>query len=66
MHVYEICLIKGDQFKRNRRICLQFDVDCSSDLRAKVLAHSIMSRGYCGLEVWDGDRLIYQRPERLH
>lgn len=66
MRVYEICLIKRDQLYKDRRIGLQFDVDCTSDLHAKVLAHSIMSRQYCELEIWYGDQLIYQRPERLH
>jgi hypothetical protein len=59
MPAYEICYIDG-QGKLARAFSVKFD----SELRAKILAHAMKPAECRQLEVWDGDRLIYSRPEQ--
>jgi hypothetical protein len=58
---YEICFRHNDG-----TIALKYDLACADDTHAKIMAHALMSREYSSLEVWHGDELVYQRPERLH
>ena len=56
---YEICYRDS-----NGAIASKYIVGCSDDLHAKVLAHALMSRDYKQIEVWEGDVLVYERPEK--
>ena len=59
MPAYEICYL-DDKGQLTRAFSVKFD----SDLRAKVLAHAMKPAECRHLEVWDGDRLIYSRPDQ--
>jgi hypothetical protein len=60
MPAYEICY-KDDSGNLARAFSVKFD----SELRAKILAHALKPQECRQLEVWDGDRLIYSRPEQI-
>ena len=36
---------------------------CADDTQAKILAHAMKAAKCRHFEVWDGDHLIYERPE---
>ena len=57
MPAYEICYLDP-----NGALTYKFDADCADDKRAKVLAHAMKLPGAKGLEVWNGERLVYARP----
>ena len=59
MPAYEICYI-DDQGNLARALSVVFE----SELRAKILAHAMKPAECHQLEVWDGNRLIYSRPEQ--
>jgi len=60
MPAYEICY-KDDSGNLARAFSVRFD----SELRAKILAHAMKPQECRQFEVWDGDRLIYCRPEQI-
>ena len=41
----------------------KIETHCASDREAKILAHAMKMDGACQLEVWQGDTLIYARPQ---
>jgi len=59
MPAYEICYIDIEG-KLARAFCVVYD----NDLRAKIVAHAMKPAECRQMEVWDGDRLIYSRPEQ--
>jgi hypothetical protein len=59
MAAYEICY-KDDQGNLSHA----FSVLLDSDMRAKILAHAMKPAECQKLEVWDGEKLVYSRPER--
>jgi len=59
MPAYEICYL-DNQGKLARALSVVFD----SELRAKILAHAMKPAECRQMEVWDGDRLVYSRPEQ--
>lgn len=58
---YEICYRNEDG-----SLAAKFTTPCPDDKRAKILAHAMKSREHKALEVWDGDTLVYERPDRGH
>jgi hypothetical protein len=38
--------------------------ECADDTKAKVLAHAMKNKDHARLEVWDGENLVYERPQR--
>ena len=58
---YEIWFRKIDG-----QLALKYEIGCTDDLHAKILAHALMSREYKCMEVWRGDNLVYERPEVPH
>lgn len=57
MTSYEICYLNEDG-SLNARIA----TECANDMQAKILAHAMKAAGSARIEVWDGVRLIYERP----
>jgi hypothetical protein len=57
---YEICYLNEDG-SLNARIA----TECSNDMQAKILAHAMKAVGSKRIEVWDGVRLIYERPATI-
>lgn len=41
-----------------------FPTACKGDTQARVLAHAMRLPGTKRMEVWDGARLVYERPAR--
>ena len=41
----------------------KIETHCASDKEAKILAHAMKMQGAHQLEVWQGDTLIYARPQ---
>ncbi|MBS0274323.1 MAG: hypothetical protein JSR55_07965 [Proteobacteria bacterium] len=41
----------------------KIETHCASDKEAKILAHAMKMQGARQLEVWQGDTLIYARPQ---
>ncbi len=60
MTSYEICYLNEDG-SLNARIA----TECDNDMQAKILAHALKAAGTTRIEVWDGIRLIYERPETI-
>ena len=58
MPAYEICYI-DDRGKLSRTFSVVFD----NEMRAKILAHAMKPAECRKFEVWEGDTLIYRRPE---
>jgi hypothetical protein len=54
---YEISCHKDDG-----TTVLQYAVQCSGDLHARLLANSLRASAGGNLEVWRGDALIYAEP----
>lgn len=42
----------------------KFSIRCASPLHAKIMAHAMKARPFTQIEVWNGDALVYERPER--
>ena len=43
----------------------KFAANCETEIQAKILAHAMRLDSTRRIEVWDGDQLIYERPEGL-
>jgi hypothetical protein len=41
----------------------KIETHCASDKEAKILAHAMKMDGAGALEVWQGETLIYARPQ---
>lgn len=41
----------------------KIETHCASDKEAKILAHAMKMDGARALEVWQGETLIYARPQ---
>ena len=54
---YEICYTD-----RRGALVGKISAECASRTHAAVLAHAMKFRKWLGVEVWDGERLIYERP----
>jgi translation initiation factor IF-1 len=57
MPSYEICYQNADGTPDAR-----IAAECTNDTQAKVLAHAMKKKGRKRITVWEGDKLIYQRP----
>jgi hypothetical protein len=44
----------------------KFSVHCATSMQAKILAHAMKTRPFGEIEVWLGERLVYERPDRRH
>ena len=42
----------------------KFAVHCASPMQAKIMAHAMKARPFAEIEIWQGDTLVYERPER--
>ncbi len=42
----------------------KLSVSCATPMHAKILAHAMKTRPFGEIEVWLGDRLVYERPDR--
>ncbi|HEY5347111.1 MAG TPA: hypothetical protein VIJ72_02880 [Rhizomicrobium sp.] len=58
MPAYEICYLD-----RDGALTYKFSANCAEDKHAKVLAHAMKLPACKQLEVWTGEKLIYQRPQ---
>ena len=58
MPAYEICYIDDDG-----NLARAFSVLFESELRAKILAHAMKPSDCHQMEVWEGGKLVYSRPE---
>jgi hypothetical protein len=61
MNPYEINYLKHDG-----SLAAKFTTQCSDDTQAKVLAHAMKLDGARQIEVWQGQTLIYTRPQHPH
>lgn len=59
MPSYEICYLNAD----GSLACTLASL-CADEVQAKVLAHAMKLSDYKRFEVWQGDRLVYTRPDR--
>lgn len=59
MHHYEICF----RFD-NGALAAKISADARCDQDAKILAHALKEREHKALEVWDAERLVYERAAR--
>jgi hypothetical protein len=41
----------------------KIETHCASDKEAKILAHAMKMDGARRIEVWQGDTLVYERPQ---
>ncbi len=57
MRSYEICYLNEDG-----TVSATFSATCRDERQAKVLAHAMKVSGFRRMEVWDGQKLVYQRP----
>lgn len=60
MPSYVICYLNADG-----SLACTLAANCADEVQAKVLAHAMKLSVYKRFEVWDGDTLVYVRPERL-
>jgi hypothetical protein len=60
MPEYEICY--RDQCGN---LIYQFSASCVDDKRAAVLAHAMKLPDSERLEVWNGESLVYRRPQKI-
>jgi hypothetical protein len=59
MRNYEICYLKEDG-----TVSATFSASCLNEQQAKILAHAMKLNGFLRMEVWDGQKLVYERPLR--
>jgi hypothetical protein len=61
MLAYDICYL--DQ---SGTLTCKFTAMCDDDKVARILAHAMKLPDSKFLEVWNGESLIYRRPEDVH
>ena len=54
---YEICYTD-----RRGALVGKISAECASRRHAAILAHAMKFRKWLGVEVWEGEWLIYERP----
>jgi hypothetical protein len=59
MRNYDICYLNDDG-----TVSATFSANCRDEQQAKILAHAMKLNGFQRMEVWDGQKLVYQRPLR--
>ena len=59
MPSYEICYLNDDG-TLDARVAAK----CANDMQAKVLAHAMKKKGLKRIKVWDGKKLVYERPHQ--
>ena len=57
MPQYDICYLKDDG-----SFAAGVSTSCNNDQQAKILAHAMKLAATRRIEVWDGERLVYERP----
>lgn len=57
MSQYEICYVDG-----TGTLLGTFFVSCAADKQARVMAHAMRLDDTRHIEVWNGARLVYERP----
>jgi hypothetical protein len=58
MPAYDICYLN-----QGGELSYKFSATCDDDKRAKVLAHAMKMPDCKRLEVWNGELLVFQRPQ---
>lgn len=43
----------------------KFSVECATPMQAKIMSHAMKARPHAEIEVWQGEALVYERPERF-
>ncbi len=43
----------------------KFSICCDTVVQAKIMAHALKAHPFGQIEVWQGDALVYERPERF-
>ena len=61
MAAYDICYMDQSGILSCKLIAM-----CGDDKDAKVLAHAMKLPDSKSLEVWNGEMLVYRRPEDAH
>ena len=46
-------------------LAVKLTAQCADETRAKVLAHAMKAAECHHFEVWDGQNLVYERPEAV-
>jgi len=59
MPAYEICYLRTDG-----SFAAAIAANCRDDKQAKILAHAMKLESAKRMEVWSGDRLVYERPQQ--
>jgi hypothetical protein len=49
---------------RDGTLVEKFSFRCATPMQAKIMAHAMKARPFTEIEVWQGDALVYERPER--
>ena len=57
MPAYEICYLHKDG-----TLAAALSANCQGDKQAKILAHAMKLQSAKRIEVWSGERLVYERP----
>lgn len=60
MPAYEICYLKNDG-----TFLAGLAANCDDDKQAKILAHAMKLAASRRIEVWNGERLVYERPATI-
>ena len=61
MPVYDICYLNQAGV-----LSYKYSAICKNDIKAKTLAHAMKQHAFKRFEVWDGEVLVYQRPENAN
>jgi hypothetical protein len=61
MPSYDICYLNEDG-----TLAVKVAADLANETQAKVLAHAMKAKGVPRLEVWDGECLVYKRPQQCN
>lgn len=50
--------------EQDGRLVEKLSVHCASPTQAKIMAHAMKVQPRTEIEVWQGDALVYERPQR--
>jgi hypothetical protein len=50
--------------EQDGKLVEKFSVQCTTHMQAKIMAHAMNAHRFAEIEVWEGDELVYERPER--